>query len=237
MPSETLRGLVDFFRSARHLWGRCPRCGDLFRLSDAAISFGSEPPRDWLRRLQGEQESLRTRTGELENWQAEVDGREAEVAGREREVAARERNIVRQAQNLAKQMLKDDRQVKRLLTEARRDAVVRSRATLLGKLFERLAPSLQRFNHDPRDVRALMDPIDYIVFDGLTVNKRVDRIRFVEVKSGTSVTSSVQRSIFEAVREGRVGTEVWQFGKRGVPLEQQLLGGTGSLRALPPGNE
>ncbi len=40
--------LTQFFKTASYLWGRCPRCGDLFRLSEAAISFNSEPPADWL---------------------------------------------------------------------------------------------------------------------------------------------------------------------------------------------
>jgi hypothetical protein len=31
--------LTRFFKTARHLWGRCPCCGGLFRLSEAAISF------------------------------------------------------------------------------------------------------------------------------------------------------------------------------------------------------
>ena len=42
----------------------------------------------------------------------------------------------------------------------------------LGHLFERLAPFFQRFDHDPRDVRALMNPIDYIVFESI-IFKRI----------------------------------------------------------------
>jgi predicted Holliday junction resolvase-like endonuclease len=79
-----------------------------------------------------------------------------------------------------------------------------------------------------------MNPLDYVVFDGLTVSRRVDRIVFVEVKCGTSVASPVQRSIFEAVREGRVSAETWQVGRRGIPLEQQLLPGPVPRIALPP---
>ncbi len=79
-----------------------------------------------------------------------------------------------------------------------------------------------------------MNPIDYIVFDGLTVGRRVDRIVFVEVKCGTSRESPAQKSIFNAVREGHVSVETWQVGKRGIPLEAQLLGGT-ARAALPPG--
>ncbi len=80
-----------------------------------------------------------------------------------------------------------------------------------------------------------MDPIDYVVFDGLTVNRRVERITFVEVKCGTARESSAQKSIAQAIREGRFGVEIWQFGKRGIPLEQQLLRPGPVRAALPPG--
>jgi predicted Holliday junction resolvase-like endonuclease len=226
--------LTRFFKTARHLWGRCPRCGDLFRLSDAAISFGNEPPADWLRRLQRQQEDADAKRGELEDWQGELDVREGELERRERELRYGQRNLEKTAREIAKGMVKDEKTVKGLLREERRKAVLRSRSTLLGHLFERLAPFFQRFDHDPRDVRALMNPIDYVVFDGLTVSRRVERIVFVEVKCGTSRESPAQRSILNAVREGRVSAETWQVGKRGIPLEQQLLGGR-VRGALPPG--
>ena len=225
--------LTRFFKTARHLWGRCPRCGDLFRLSDAAISFGNEPPADWLRRLQRQQEAADGKRYELESWQGELEVREGELERRGRELRDGERNLERTAREMAKGMVKDDKTVKALLTETRRQAVQRSRSTLLGHLFERLAPFFRQFDHDPRDVRPLMNPIDYVVFDGLTIRRRVERIVFVEVKCGTSRESTVQKSIFEAIRAGRVGVETWQVGKRGIPLEQQLLGSTPPRAALP----
>jgi len=228
-----LTQLTEFFKCARHLWGRCPRCGDLFRLSEAAISFGSEPPADWLRRLQNQQDQIDGKYSELDSWKAELDVREGNLNSRERDLEMKTRNLEKTAREMAKGMLKDDKTVKGLLTEERRRAVQRSRSTLLGHLFERLAPFFRQFDHDPRDVRALMNPIDYVVFDGLTINRKVDRIAFVEVKCGTSAESPAQKSIFQAVRDGRVSVETWQVGKRGIPLEQQLL--SRGIRALPPG--
>jgi predicted Holliday junction resolvase-like endonuclease len=233
VSNDLMLELTRFFKAARHLWGRCPRCGDLFRLSDAAISFGSEPPADWLRRLQRQQEQAEAKQGELNGWQGDLEGREFQLRTRERDLTFRERNLEKTAREMAKGMIKDDKTVKGLLRDARQQAVQRSRSTLLGHLFERLAPFFQRFDHDPRDVRALMNPIDYVVFDGLTVSRRVDRVVFVEVKCGTSKESSAQKSIVQAVREGRVSVETWQVGKRGIPLEQQLLGGRVPA-ALPP---
>ncbi len=226
--------LTQFFKTASYLWGRCPRCGDLFRLSEAAISFNSEPPADWLRRLQQRQQDAAAEQDELESWKGELDTRESELEGRERDVNWRERNLEKTAREMAKGMIKDDKTVKALLRDARRQSIQRSRSTLLGHLFERLAPFFQRFDHDPRDVRPMMNPIDYVVFDGLTVNRKVDRIVFVEVKCGTSRESQAQKSIIQTIREGRVSVETWQVGKKGIPLEQQLLGRGAARAALPP---
>lgn len=234
MSSDSvMQELTSFFKAAPHLWGRCPRCSDLFRLSEVAISFDNKPPADWLRRLQRQQEQAEVKRYDLEDWQGALDRREGELHQRERDVNSKERNLEKTAREMAKGMIKDDKTVKALLTQARREAVQRSRSTLLGHLFERLAPFLQRFGHDPRDVRPLMNPIDYVIFDGLTVNRRVERIVFVEVKSGTSTESAAQKSVFEAVRQGHVSAETWQIGKRGIPLETQLLG-HGTAAALAP---
>ncbi len=230
-----LADLTKFFKAARHLWGRCPRCGQLFRLSEAAISFADQPPRDWLHRLQRRQDIVEGKEGDLQVWQGELDARELDLRTRETDLVRRERDLEGTARALAKEMLGDDKTIRGLLKEARQQAVQRSRSTLLGNLFERLAPFLQRFDHDPRDVRAIMNPIDYVVFDGLTLNRRVECITFVEVKAGTSHVSPTQKSIAEAVDQGRVKNEVWQFGKRGIPLEQQLLRPGGVIKALPPG--
>jgi predicted Holliday junction resolvase-like endonuclease len=227
--------LTRFFKVASHLWGRCPRCDELFRLSEAAISFGDTPPRDWLQRLQRQQDGINEKQGDLDQQQGELAIQERDIRDRERSVELRERNIEATARAIAKDMLKSDKTVKALMKEARQQAVQRSRSTLLGKFFEHLAPFLQRFGHDPRDVRAIMDPIDYVVFDGLTVDRRVERVTFVEVKSGTARESTTQKSIAESIRRGRVGVETWQFGKRGVPLEQQLLRPDSIRAALVPG--
>ncbi len=233
--SPLQKTLVEFYKVARQLWGRCPCCGDLFRLSDAAISCGTEPPRDWLRKQQREQEELKAKQADINQWHAELDRQETELRERERDLMLRERGIEALARQRAKEMLKDGSSVKKLIREAQQQSIKRSRSTLLGHFFERLAPFLQRFEHDPRDVRPLYNPIDYVCFDGLTVNRKVDKITFVEVKCGTSKLSPTQRSVSEAIRNGRVFLEEWQFGQRGIPIEQQLLKAGGVPRYLPPG--
>lgn len=94
-------------------------------------------------------------------------------------------------------------------SEIRKDAISRSGRTLSGKTLERLVPFLERFNHDPHDVKWIGDPVDLVVFDGYSKSdkRNVDKITFVEVKSGSSETTVGQKKIRKAVEDGRVEWE------------------------------
>lgn len=93
-----------------------------------------------------------------------------------------------------------------ILTE-RHDAIKRSRSSLMGKLFESVRPYLPEFNYHPGDLRSIWNPVDFVSFNGLAMNRDVDSITFVEIKSGRSTLSTVERSIKEAVEKGKVSFE------------------------------
>src|ERR1700726_3016137 len=75
----------------------------------------------------------------------------------------------------------------------RRDELARARARMtehaqttaqavnLGKIVEKIVPSFASFEYTPGDCRALFEPIDYVIFSGLTGRGRVDSIHFVDV--------------------------------------------------------
>ncbi len=89
------------------------------------------------------------------------------------------------------------------LETGRLDAVKRSRAVLGGQFLEQLAPWLPGFPAEPTEVRFIGKPVDYIAFRGSSSGE-VEGISFIEVKSGSSKLSPVERSLREAVRAGRV---------------------------------
>lgn len=95
----------------------------------------------------------------------------------------------------------------------RKDAISRSARTLSGKTLEKLVPFLEKFNHDPHDVRWIGDPIDLIVFDGYSASERRDvrKVTFVEVKSGESDLHPGQRKIREAIEKKKVGWEEFRI--------------------------
>jgi len=85
----------------------------------------------------------------------------------------------------------------------RHDAVQRSLAVTVGKVYEQLVPHLPDFEFNPKDARFIGSPVDFVVFDGLN-DGEVRSVVFVEVKTGRSDLSSRERRVKDAVKAGRV---------------------------------
>ncbi len=100
------------------------------------------------------------------------------------------------------------------LDDARKDSVEKSRSSLKGKMAEQIAPLLPGFPYRPADARFLGDPIDYVVFRGRSdpagngAHGDLVDIILLEVKTGQTALSSVQRTIARSVEEGRIRFEV-----------------------------
>ena len=58
-----------------------------------------------------------------------------------------------------------------------------SKAVGIGFIYERLAPTLDGFTFNKNDCRYKFDPIDYIIFEGLSEKNRVEKIIIKDIKS------------------------------------------------------
>lgn len=96
----------------------------------------------------------------------------------------------------------------------RQDAIGRSQATIAGLVHEQLLPILPEFPFNPKDARFLGSPVDLVVFDGLDAGQ-LQRIVFVEVKTGGAGLSRRERQLRDVVRAGRVG---WQEMRAAVKV-------------------
>ena len=83
-------------------------------------------------------------------------------------------------------------------------SAVTTESVHIGKVCERIAPSLPGFAFSARDCRALWEPIDYVAFPGLSTMGIVERIAFLEVKTGGSRLNGMQRAIAGAIQTGNV---------------------------------
>lgn len=74
-----------------------------------------------------------------------------------------------------------------------------------GKIAEQIVPAFLGFPYKQNECRPLFEPIDYIIFTGLSEKGRVEAIKFVDVKTGDGRLSKGQRQIRECVVDGGIG--------------------------------
>ena len=85
----------------------------------------------------------------------------------------------------------------------RKDALTRSRAVLKGKIGEQMAPLLEAFPFQPADARFIGSPIDYIVFEGYSLNNPTEII-LIDVKTGNAQLNTIEKRIAQLVNAKRV---------------------------------
>lgn len=67
----------------------------------------------------------------------------------------------------------------------------------LGQISEHLVPFLEEFKYDPKNIKFLGQPIDYICFEQ-------DKIVFLEIKTGEAQLSPKQRNIKSLIENKQV---------------------------------
>lgn len=89
------------------------------------------------------------------------------------------------------------------IPDIRDDAIKQSRAVLSGQFSEQLAPYLPDFPYKPTEARFIGKPIDFVVFRGMD-ERKIDEVVFVEVKSGQSQLSKVEKTLKSAVENKKI---------------------------------
>ncbi len=108
---------------------------------------------------------------------------------------------------------KKDRHWELELPNHRREAILKSRAVLGGQFSEQLAPFLPDFKHLPTECRFIGKPIDLLVFKGMD-DKNINEVVFVEVKSGKSKLSAVEKKLKEAIEKKKVRWEEYRIPEK-----------------------
>mgnify|MGYP001581414184 CR=1 FL=1 len=113
--------------------------------------------------------------------------------------------------------------------EIRIKSVSSSRRSLVGKFIERFVPFLSQVPFAPSDMHFLGQPIDYIVFEGLRDNQ-IEKIVFLEVKTGNSKLTKREESLKDAVnkkkvywKEVRVNTESKEIPDKEIENKETSL--------------
>ncbi len=89
-----------------------------------------------------------------------------------------------------------------------------ARAVNIGFILERLAPAMCAFRFDRNDCRSLFDPIDYLIFEGLSKKGTVSRILFTDIKTGGSPLKASQKAIRSLVESKKVSLLTYKSGEQ-----------------------
>ena len=113
-----------------------------------------------------------------------------------------------EAEELYKQRLDElkeqDKEFRERRKEIPRGSEVKATAVNIGFILERIAPCMKDFCFEKNDCRSLFDPIDYVIFEGLTRKGAVDKILFVDIKTGNARLTGKQKEIRDLVEGKKV---------------------------------
>jgi predicted Holliday junction resolvase-like endonuclease len=117
-------------------------------------------------------------------------------------------NFTSEALDIYQQQLDEIRETKNRLKKLRERGTTKSeigaQSVNIGKILERLAPTLGSFRFNHNDCRSLFDPIDYIIFNGLSEKGTVDKLFFVDIKTGNKRLDPKQKEIKTVILNNKV---------------------------------
>ena len=123
-------------------------------------------------------------------------------------------NFTPESRDIYKRMREEQKERRASLKERKLNIPVKSevgaKAINLGFLLERLAPTLAGFTFNKNDCRSMFDPIDYVIFEGLSEKQKVDKIVFVDIKSGGARLTKKQKKIKQVVEDKKVGFKTYK---------------------------
>ena len=74
----------------------------------------------------------------------------------------------------------------------------------VGNIVEKIAPALSGFPYKINDCRFMAEPIDYVIFNGITSKGLVEELIFMDIKTGNSKLKKSQKLIKTVVEQGKV---------------------------------
>jgi len=119
-----------------------------------------------------------------------------------------------EAEELYKEKLSElkDRQkeLREMLKAIPQISKIKTKAVNIGFMLERIAPCMEGFCFERNDCRSLFDPIDYLIFEGLSKKGSVSKILFVDIKTGGATLSKKQREIRGLIEHKKVSWDTYE---------------------------
>ena len=98
--------------------------------------------------------------------------------------------------------------------DIRQKAVEKGRKQL-PKLLKRCVPVIAAHGYYPQDVKAMFDPVDFVIFDGMNTRPAVRRVVLLDGPAKDKRRETAQRSIQSALKKGNVEWKTIRLDERG----------------------
>jgi predicted Holliday junction resolvase-like endonuclease len=99
--------------------------------------------------------------------------------------------------------------------ELRDRSVARARHKILPQLLRKVVPAVSSLKLSPMDVKTIMDPVGYVVFDGLNSARGCRRILFLDTGEAGEERQRVRESMQRTIKRGDLGWTTVQIGQDG----------------------
>lgn len=109
--------------------------------------------------------------------------------------------------------------------EFRMQAKERAERTELPRLLNRVAPVFVKQRIDPRDVRTLFHPVEFVIFEGMNSESGVRGVTFIQIGG----PSAISRSIEKAIDGGNYGWNTLKIADDG-----RVAGSSGTVSPTGP---
>ncbi len=162
-----------WFEELKQLYGICPCCGELFRLSDVDIFTKTPPPK--------------TVFDDIENQRRRLEDAREKFEDKKEEIKER--------------------------------ATERGRAKAQRKL-RKISPFLYDRAVNANDIKVIFDPVEYIVFRGLT-DENCTSLELVDHPSETKEREIVQCSIQQAIAAGNIEWQTFRINDSGKIVQEK----------------
>ena len=149
--------------------------------------------------LQDQAEEFKKRIDILESYQSKSESLAAQVTLYADKLSSANKQIG----ELNNKLLEKDAAFLIKVKEERKDAVATSRTVIKGQFSEQFAPLLPDFPYEIGDCKFFGQPIDYIVFKGMSAGQ-VEEVIILDVKTGNAKLNKVQRQIKDCIKDGKV---------------------------------
>lgn len=102
------------------------------------------------------------------------------------------------------------------LLEKQREQLIAAGRERAKKKLKKIDPTFSAKNIDPGDVKVIFNPVEYIIFHGLTSAEGVTNLEFVSRIPKSKAQEKILTSVEKVIRDGNVGFETLRMNDNGT---------------------